>query len=194
MLYPPRSAVNHRKSVPPNFGVRMRAVTGYAGVLFYPQCYCQSWWWFYLFCWGTKIGIPKRTGLELSLMSRFFIFQVITSFHRFSEALRHTDNISIHSWLWPSVQVSSPLFQACSIIQDKFLHCWRRTCLCLRLFSWRTCHSRLTHSALFWLSFTHSYILLQVLSGTAGGFSQLITLTLYCVMLFVLGSTPKVDL
>lgn len=24
-------------------------------------------------------GIPKRTGLELSLMSRFFIFQVIVS-------------------------------------------------------------------------------------------------------------------
>jgi calcium permeable stress-gated cation channel len=34
-------------------------------------------------------GIPKKTGLELSLMSRFFIFQVIVSFHRFSEALTH---------------------------------------------------------------------------------------------------------
>jgi calcium permeable stress-gated cation channel len=38
---------------------------------------------------------------------------------------------------------------------------------------------------------TCSYILLQALSGTAGGFLQLLTLILHYVMLFVLGSTPR---
>ena len=35
------------------------------------------------------------------------------------------------------------------------------------------------------------YILLQGLSGTAGGFLQLVTLILYYVKLILLGSTPR---
>jgi uncharacterized membrane protein len=35
------------------------------------------------------------------------------------------------------------------------------------------------------------YIILQGLSGTAGGFLQLVTLILYYVKLMILGSTPR---
>jgi calcium permeable stress-gated cation channel len=37
----------------------------------------------------------------------------------------------------------------------------------------------------------YSYILLQALSGTAGGFLQLTTLILHYVELILLGSTPR---
>lgn len=36
-------------------------------------------------------GIPKYTGLELSLMTRFFIFQVVVCHHRSSLSLVSTD-------------------------------------------------------------------------------------------------------
>jgi hypothetical protein len=38
---------------------------------------------------------------------------------------------------------------------------------------------------------TFRYILLQGLSGVAGGFLNVVTLVLYYVKLFILGSTPR---
>ena len=38
---------------------------------------------------------------------------------------------------------------------------------------------------------THSYVILQGLSGTASGFLQVVPLILYYVKLFILGSTPR---
>jgi len=100
-------------------------------------------------------GIPKRTGLELSLMSRFFIFQVVHSF------LIVTISSGIIAAL-PSLinnpgQIPSLLAQNLPLASTFFL----------------------------------TYVLLQALSGTAGGFLQLVTLILHYVKLYVLGSTPR---
>ncbi|PFH49884.1 hypothetical protein AMATHDRAFT_75949 [Amanita thiersii Skay4041] len=100
-------------------------------------------------------GIPNRTGLELSLMSRFFIFQVI------------------HSFL--IVTLSSGIIAALDGIVNN------PTSIPGLL------ARNLPQASTFFLT----YIILQGLSGTAGGFLQIVRLIIYYVKLVILGSTPR---
>ncbi|KIL63152.1 hypothetical protein M378DRAFT_80198 [Amanita muscaria Koide BX008] len=100
-------------------------------------------------------GIPQKTGVELSLMSRFFIFQVI------------------HSFL--IVTLSSGVVSSL----NGFLH--NPTSIPSLLAKY------LPQASTFFLT----YIILQGLSGTAGGFLQIVTLVIYYVKLFIFGSTPR---
>ncbi|KAG1745311.1 hypothetical protein EDB19DRAFT_1927258 [Suillus lakei] len=104
---------------------------------------------------GRFEGIPTRTGLELSLMTRFFIFQVIHSF------LIVTLSSGIVAAL-PSL-LSNPSSIPSLLAQY------------------------LPQASTFFLT----YILLQGLSGVAGGFLNAVALVLYYVKLFILGSTPR---
>jgi hypothetical protein len=104
---------------------------------------------------GRFEGIPTYTGLELSLMTRYFIFQVI------------------HSFL--IVTLSSGIFAALpSILSNP-------SSIAGLLAAY------LPKASTFFLT----YILLQGLSGVAGGFLDVVTLVLYYVKLFILGSTPR---
>ncbi|CAA7269965.1 unnamed protein product [Cyclocybe aegerita] len=100
-------------------------------------------------------GIPKYTGLELSLMTRFFIFQVIHSFLI----------VTLSSGLIASLDdlINNPT-SIPSILAEN-----------------------LPKASTFFLTF----ILLQGLSGVAGGFLQIVPLIVYYVKLFLLGSTPR---
>ncbi|KAF8068760.1 hypothetical protein FPV67DRAFT_1088897 [Lyophyllum atratum] len=100
-------------------------------------------------------GIPKYTGLELSLMTRFFIFQVIHSF------LIVTLSSGIIKALDPIIK--NPTSVAPLLAQN------------------------LPGASTFFLT----YIVLQGLSGVAGGFLQIVPLIIYYVKLFILGSTPR---
>ncbi|KIM46819.1 hypothetical protein M413DRAFT_16459 [Hebeloma cylindrosporum] len=100
-------------------------------------------------------GIPKYTGLELSLMTRFFIFQVIHSF------LIMTLSSGIIAALPGLINnpTSIPNILATNLPQAS--------------------------------TFFLTYIVLQGLSGVAGGFLQIVRLIIYYVKLFILGSTPR---
>jgi len=100
-------------------------------------------------------GIPKRTGVELSLMSRFFIFQVVHSF--LIVTISSGIIAALPGLLNNPGQFPSLLAQNLPLASTFFL----------------------------------TYILLQALSGTAGGFLQLVTLVLHYVKLYILGSTPR---
>ncbi|KAI5996352.1 hypothetical protein EDD15DRAFT_517309 [Pisolithus albus] len=104
---------------------------------------------------GSFEGIPTRTGLELSLMTRFFIFQVI------------------HSFL--IVTLSSGIIAALPSILNN------PSSIATLLASY------LPQASTFFLT----YIVLQGLSGVAGGFLSIVQLVLYYVKLFILGSTPR---
>ncbi|KAF8637889.1 hypothetical protein AX17_002512 [Amanita inopinata Kibby_2008] len=100
-------------------------------------------------------GIPQRTGLELSLMTRFFIFQVLHSF--LIVTLSAGIVASLDGLLSNPTSVPTLLAQ------------------------------KLPESSTFFLT----YIILQGLSGTAGGFLQIVSLVIYYVKLVILGSTPR---
>ncbi|KAJ6588857.1 hypothetical protein B0H19DRAFT_1101507 [Mycena capillaripes] len=100
-------------------------------------------------------GIPKRSGVELSLMTRFFMFQVIHSF------LIVTISSGIASALKGLLQNPGSIPQLLS--------------------------QKLPAASTFFLTYT----ILQGLSGTAGGFLQIVPLIVYYVKLFLLGSTPR---
>ncbi|KAJ6488018.1 hypothetical protein C8R45DRAFT_902598 [Mycena sanguinolenta] len=100
-------------------------------------------------------GIPKRTGVELSLMTRFFIFQVVHSF--FVVTIASGISAVLSSLL--KSPGSAPSLLA----------------------------SKLPAASTFFLTYT----ILQGLSGTAGGFLQVVPLVVYYVKLFLLGSTPR---
>ncbi|KAF8814727.1 DUF221-domain-containing protein [Phlegmacium glaucopus] len=100
-------------------------------------------------------GIPQYTGLELSLMTRFFMFQV---FHSFLV-------VTLSSGIVASL--NSLLNNPTSI------------------------PSILAHGLPQASTFFFTYILLQGLSGVAGGFLQIVRLIIYYVKLFLLGSTPR---
>ncbi|KIM67290.1 hypothetical protein SCLCIDRAFT_1210323 [Scleroderma citrinum Foug A] len=104
---------------------------------------------------GRFQGIPTRTGLELSLMTRFFIFQVI------------------HSFL--IVTLSSGIIAALPALL-------KNPSSAASLLA-----SYLPQASTFFLT----YILLQGLSGAAGGFLGIVQLAIYYVKLFILGSTPR---
>ncbi|KAG6831418.1 hypothetical protein H0H87_005239 [Tephrocybe sp. NHM501043] len=100
-------------------------------------------------------GIPKYNGLELSLMTRFFIFQVI------------------HSFI--IVTLSSGLIKALpQLINNP-----------------TSIPSILANNLPGASTFFLTYIILQGLSGVAGGFLQIVPLIIYYVKLFILGSTPR---
>ncbi|KAJ3734584.1 hypothetical protein DFJ43DRAFT_1063453 [Lentinula guzmanii] len=100
-------------------------------------------------------GIPKRSGVELSLMTRFFIFQVI------------------HSFL--IVTLSSGIIASLKTLTSDPTSIPS------------TLASSLPQASTFFLT----YIVLQGLSGTAGGFLQIVPLIIYYVKLYLLGSTPR---
>ncbi|KAF7966899.1 hypothetical protein HWV62_36609 [Athelia sp. TMB] len=100
-------------------------------------------------------GIPKRTGLELSLMTRYFIFQVV------------------HSFL--IVSLSSGIIEALP-------HILEQPTQIPSLLA-----TNLPGASTFFLT----YILLQALTGTAGGFLQAATFIIHYIKLIVLGSTPR---
>ncbi|KAG6840700.1 hypothetical protein C0991_005003 [Blastosporella zonata] len=100
-------------------------------------------------------GIPKYNGLELSLMTRFFIFQVV------------------HSFI--IVTLSSGIIKAL----PELIH--NPTSIPSIL------ANNLPGASTFFLT----YIVLQGLSGVAGGFLQIVPLIIYYVKLFILGSTPR---
>lgn len=104
---------------------------------------------------GRFEGIPTRTGLELSLMTRFFIFQVIHSF--LIVTLSSGIVAALPSLLENPSSIPSLLAQY------------------------------LPEASTFFLT----YILLQGLSGVAGGFLNVVALILYYVKLYILGSTPR---
>ncbi|KAG2363464.1 hypothetical protein BDR07DRAFT_1331834 [Suillus spraguei] len=104
---------------------------------------------------GRFEGIPTHTGLELSLMTRYFIFQVVHSF------LIVTLSSGIFAAL-PSL-LSNPSSIPGLLAQY------------------------LPQASTFFLT----YILLQGLSGVAGGFLSIVGLIIYYVKLFILGSTPR---
>ncbi|KAI0261640.1 hypothetical protein BC834DRAFT_895208 [Gloeopeniophorella convolvens] len=100
-------------------------------------------------------GIPQRTGVELSLMDRFFLFQVINGFLV----------VTLASGLIAALPglVNDPSSVPTLLAQN------------------------LPKSSTFFLT----YVLLQGLSGTAGGFLQVVPLVLYYVKITLLGSTPR---
>ncbi|KZV65766.1 DUF221-domain-containing protein [Peniophora sp. CONT] len=100
-------------------------------------------------------GIPQRTGVELSLMDRFFIFEVIHGFLI----------VTLSSGLIKSVQ---PLIKNPTSVASILAH-------------------NLPGASTFFLT----YVTLQGLSGTAGGFLRIASLVLYYVKLYILGSTPR---
>ncbi|KAF8882504.1 hypothetical protein CPB84DRAFT_1838177 [Gymnopilus junonius] len=100
-------------------------------------------------------GIPKYTGLELSLMTRFFIFQVVHSF--LIVTLSSGIVASLHQLLNNPTSIATTLAQ------------------------------NLPQASTFFLT----YIVLQGLSGVAGGFLQIVPLIIYYVKLILLGSTPR---
>jgi hypothetical protein len=100
-------------------------------------------------------GIPQRTGVELSLMDRFFLFQVVNGF------LVVTLSAGIIAAL-PGL-VHDPSSVPTLLAQN------------------------LPKSSTFFLTF----IILQGLTGTAGGFLQAVPLALYYVKITLLGSTPR---
>ncbi|KAG1736152.1 uncharacterized protein EDB91DRAFT_539954 [Suillus paluster] len=104
---------------------------------------------------GRFEGIPTRTGLELSLMTRFFIFQVIHSF--LIVTLSSGIIAALPSLLQNPSSIPSLLAQY------------------------------LPQASTFFLT----YIMLQGLSGVAGGFLSAVSLILYYVKLYILGSTPR---
>ncbi|EGN92844.1 hypothetical protein SERLA73DRAFT_116657 [Serpula lacrymans var. lacrymans S7.3] len=104
---------------------------------------------------GRFEGIPTKNGLELSLMTRFFIFQVIHSF--LIVTLSSGIIAALPGLLKNPTGIPSLLAQY------------------------------LPQASTFFLT----YILLQGLSGVAGGFLNIVTLALYYVKLFILGSTPR---
>ncbi|KIK55038.1 hypothetical protein GYMLUDRAFT_249051 [Collybiopsis luxurians FD-317 M1] len=100
-------------------------------------------------------GIPKRTGLELSLMTRFFIFQVVHSFLI----------VTLSSGIIASLkQLTGNPTSIPQILAQQ-----------------------LPQASIFFLT----YIILQGLSGAAGGFLQIVPLAIYYVKLYLLGSTPR---
>ncbi|KAJ7126145.1 DUF221-domain-containing protein [Mycena epipterygia] len=100
-------------------------------------------------------GIPKHSGVELSLMTRFFLFQVV------------------HSFL--VVTISSGIVSALSgLLKDP-----SSVASLLSM--------KLPAASTFFLTYT----ILQGLSGTAGGFLQIVPLVIYYVKLVLLGSTPR---
>ncbi|KAI3622643.1 duf221 family protein [Moniliophthora roreri] len=100
-------------------------------------------------------GIPKRSGVELSLMTRFFIFQVIHGFLI----------VTLASGIISSLK---DLSQDTTKIPNLLA-------------------MNLPKASNFFLT----YVILQGLSGTAGGFLQIVPLVIYYVKLFILGSTPR---
>ncbi|KIY65025.1 DUF221-domain-containing protein [Cylindrobasidium torrendii FP15055 ss-10] len=100
-------------------------------------------------------GIPQRSGLELSLMSRFFIFQVLHGFLI----------VTLSSGIIASLQdlINSPTSIPGILAEN------------------------LPNASTFFLT----YIILQGLSGTAGGFLQIVRLIIYYVKLVLLASTPR---
>ncbi|KAK7044665.1 kinase domain-containing protein [Favolaschia claudopus] len=100
-------------------------------------------------------GIPKRSGVELSLMTRFFMFQVVHSFLI----------ITISSGI---VAALPELLKNPSSVPTLLAQ-------------------KLPQASTFFLTYT----ILQGLSGTAGGFLQIVPLIVYYVKLFLLGSTPR---
>ncbi|KIP07239.1 hypothetical protein PHLGIDRAFT_30114 [Phlebiopsis gigantea 11061_1 CR5-6] len=100
-------------------------------------------------------GTPTRTGIELSLMTRYFLFQVLHSF------LIVTLSSGIIAAL-PQL-VNNPSSVPSLLAQQ------------------------LPKASNFFLT----YIILQGLSGTASGFLQIVSLVIYYVKLFILGSTPR---
>lgn len=100
-------------------------------------------------------GIPRYTGLELSLMTRFFLFQVLHSFLI----------VTLSSGILAS---GGQLFQNPTSIPA-------------------TLAANLPKASNFFLT----YVILQGLAGSAGGFLQIVALAIYYVKLFILGSTPR---
>ncbi|KAH8834007.1 hypothetical protein DL96DRAFT_1491150 [Flagelloscypha sp. PMI_526] len=100
-------------------------------------------------------GIPKMTAVELSLMSRYFIFQVIHGFLV----------VSLSSGLLASLpEIIKTPGNVPTILA-----------------------TNLPKASTFFLS----YVILQGLSGAAGGFLMIVPLIVYYVKLFILGSTPR---
>ncbi|KAF8532450.1 hypothetical protein JB92DRAFT_2688545 [Gautieria morchelliformis] len=100
-------------------------------------------------------GVPTRVGIELSLMDRFFLFQVI------------------HGFL--IVTLSSGIIAALPGIIKNPANVPSMLAL------------KLPDASTFFLT----YIILQGLSGTAGGFLNIVPLIIYYVKLTLLGSTPR---
>ncbi|KAF8962613.1 hypothetical protein BDZ97DRAFT_1824617 [Flammula alnicola] len=100
-------------------------------------------------------GIPKYTGVELSLMTRFFIFQVVHSF--LIVTLSAGILASLNDILNNPTSIPSILAQ------------------------------NLPKASTFFLT----YIILQGLSGVAGGFLQIVPLIIYYAKLILFGSTPR---
>jgi hypothetical protein len=100
-------------------------------------------------------GIPQRTGVELSLMDRFFLFQVINGFLV----------VSLSSGIIAALPglVNNPSSVPTLLAQN------------------------LPKASTFFLTF----IILQGLSGTAGGFLQAVPLAFYYIKITLLGSTPR---
>ncbi|KAH6909033.1 hypothetical protein BKA70DRAFT_1476449 [Coprinopsis sp. MPI-PUGE-AT-0042] len=100
-------------------------------------------------------GIPRYTGLELSLMTRFFLFQVLHSFLI----------VTLSSGIIASVEklANNPTSIPGTLAEN------------------------LPKASIFFLT----YIVLQGLTATAGGFLQIVPLVIYYVKLVILGSTPR---
>ncbi|KAI0064338.1 DUF221-domain-containing protein [Artomyces pyxidatus] len=100
-------------------------------------------------------GIPQRTGVELSLMDRFFLFEVINGFLV----------VTLSSGIIASLPglLNNPTSVPTLLAQN------------------------LPKSSTFFLT----YIILQGLSGTAGGLLQIVSLILYYVKLVLMGATPR---
>ncbi|KIY47384.1 DUF221-domain-containing protein, partial [Fistulina hepatica ATCC 64428] len=100
-------------------------------------------------------GIPKYTGLELSLMSRFYIFVIVHSFLI----------VAVSSGIIPAInQIVNDPTSIPTLLAEK-----------------------LPLSSIFFLT----YVLLQGLSGVAGGFLNIVSLIIYYAKLYILGSTPR---
>ncbi|KAH9962925.1 DUF221-domain-containing protein [Russula dissimulans] len=110
-------------------------------------------------------GIPTKAGVELSLMNRFFLFQVFNGFLiiTFASGIIASLPGLVNRKSGVGSVVNNPTGVPTLLAQN------------------------LPKSSTFFLTF----VILQGLSGTAGGFLQIVPLVLYYVKITLLASTPR---
>jgi calcium permeable stress-gated cation channel len=141
---------------------------------------------------GKFQGIPKKTGLELSLMTRFFIFQVIVS------VLRCLPRPSTHQLARTALLFDCNPQLRVDCGASRYYQTTNEFCTfsCAKsafgvdflLYVSSLCHN-VAHANMTPMYIR--YMILQGLSGTAGGFLQIVNLIVYYVKLVLLGSTPR---
>ena len=136
-------------------------------------------------------GIPKYTGLELSLMTRYFVFLVVVSLFAPSTPRQLKCETGLELFHNCHPLFGNPFFHR-SILAESGIHTdYPCTKFTASFDIFLDVSSRLHFLLIEFNAFPNSFILLQGLTGTSSGFLQIVTFVIYYVKLFILGSTPR---